>query len=166
MGDREGHDGRMARVVSNTSPLIALHQIGLLWLFESLYREVLIPAAVAAEAAPSLPELPDFVRVQELSQPVPHESFGIPLGDGEAEAIALALEVGAGQIVIDERRGRRVVQRLGLKVAGTLGVLRAAKLSGRIPEVTGPVEALKAARFWVDPELVEALLRDVGEKEP
>ena len=144
----------MDRVVSNTSPLIALHQIGLLWLYESLYREVLIPpAVVAAEAAPSLPQLPDFVRVQELSQPVPHESFGIPLGDGEAEAIALALEVGAGQLVIDERRGRRVAQRLGLKVAGTLGVLRVlrvlrvAKLSGRIPDVTSPVEALKAARF-------------------
>ena len=45
----------MAQVVADTSPLIALHQIGLLWLCESLYDGVLIPPAVASEVAPSLP---------------------------------------------------------------------------------------------------------------
>jgi hypothetical protein len=155
----------MARVVVDTSPLIALHQAGLLWLFEGLYGGILIPPAVASEVAPSLPELPDFVHVQPLTKPIPQESFGMPLGDGESEAIALALEIGADQVVVDERRGRTVALRLGLKVVGTLGILRAAKLSGRIPEVRGPVETLKAERFWIDPALIEALLREMGEEE-
>jgi hypothetical protein len=58
-----------------------------------------------------------------------------------------------------------VAQRLGLKVVGTLGILRVAKLSGRIPEVLGPIETLKAKRFWIDPALIKALLREVGEDE-
>ncbi|MEW6752823.1 MAG: DUF3368 domain-containing protein [Candidatus Latescibacterota bacterium] len=153
----------MAQVVADTSPLIALHQIGLLWLFEALYRRVLIPPAVASEVAPSLPALPGFVRVQPLTKPVPYEALGTPLGDGESEAIALALEIGADGIVLDELRGRAVAQRLKLKVVGTLGVLRSAKLSGYIPEVRGPVDALKTARFWVEPGLVAALLSDLGE---
>jgi hypothetical protein len=153
----------MAQVVVDTSPLIALHQIGLLWLFESLYTGILIPPAVASEVAPSLPALPAFVRVQALTKPVPHAAYGLALGDGEAEAIALALELGADQVVLDELRGRAVATRLGLKVVGTLGILRAAKLSGRIPEVMGPIKALVAARFWVEPALVKALLRELGE---
>ena len=77
----------MAQVVVDTSPLIALHQIGLLWLFESLYTGILIPPAVASEVAPSLPALPSFVRVQGLAKPVPHAAYGITLGAGEAEVI-------------------------------------------------------------------------------
>jgi hypothetical protein len=156
----------MAQVVVDTSPLIALHQAELLWLFEALYGGIVIPPAVASEVAPSMPEPPDFVRVQPLTKPMPTESFGMPLGDGESEAIALALEIGADQVVIDERRGRTVALRLGLGVVGTLGVLRVAKLSGRIPAVREPIETLKANRFWIDPTLVEALLREVGEEGP
>jgi hypothetical protein len=153
----------LAQVVADTSPLIALHQVGLLWLFESLYTGILVPPAVASEVAPSLPALPGFVRVQALVKPVPHEAYGIALGDGEAEVIALALELRADQVVLDESRGRAVAARLGLRVVGTLGVLRAAKLRGRIPEVKAPIAALVAARFWIEPALVKALLRELGE---
>jgi predicted nucleic acid-binding protein len=153
----------MAQAVVDTSPLIALHQIGLLWLFESLYGAVLIPPAVAREAAPSLPELPGYVQMRTLNKPVPHGSYGVVLGDGEAEAIALALEIGGSQVVLDDSRGRAVAARLGLPVVGTLGLLRAAKLSGHIPAVKGPIAALVASRFWVEPALVKALLIEMGE---
>lgn len=155
----------MAQVVADTSPLIGLHQVGLLWLFEGLFGGILIPPAVASEVAPSLPTLPGFVRVQALTKPVPHAAYGLVLGDGEAQAIALALELAADQVVLDELRGRAVAGLLGLKVVGTLGLLRAAKLSGRIPDVKGPLAALVAARFWIEPALVKALLREMGEAE-
>jgi predicted nucleic acid-binding protein len=153
----------MAEVVVDTSPLTALHQIGLLSLFESLYASIVIPPMVASEVAPSLPALPAFVRVRTLNKPVPHATYGITLGGGEADVIALALELGADQVVLDELRGRAVATRLGLKVVGTLGVLRAAKVTGKIKEVKGPISALVAARFWIEPALVEALLHELGE---
>ncbi len=44
------------------------------------------------------------------------------LDAGESEAIALATEVGAEVLLIDEQAGRYEAKRKGLKVAGTLSV--------------------------------------------
>lgn len=40
------------------------------------------------------------------------------LDRGEAETIALALEMGADLVLLDEREGRHMAQRLGLEVIG------------------------------------------------
>jgi predicted AAA+ superfamily ATPase len=60
----------MAAVVADTSPLIALIQIGHLSILKSLFVEVQIPPAVALEAAPSLPERPSWLLVRELTEPI------------------------------------------------------------------------------------------------
>ena len=52
------------------------------------------------------------------------------LDRGEAEVIAVAQELNADLIIIDERLARRHAKRLGLKLAGTLGVLLKAKQFG------------------------------------
>lgn len=48
---------------------------------------------------------------------------------GEAEAIALALEMKADRVLLDEREGRYIAQRLGLHM-GDAGVLTDAKIHG------------------------------------
>lgn len=47
----------------------------------------------------------------------------VELDLGESQAIALAIEIGAGVLLIDDKAGRREAMRRGLKVAGTLSVL-------------------------------------------
>lgn len=64
------------------------------------------------------------------------------LDKGEAEAIALALELGADQVLIDERRGRRIAARLNLRYTGILGILVEAKNRGLISEVKPLLDAL------------------------
>ena len=51
---------------------------------------------------------------------------------GESEAIALATEVHAEVVLIDEQAGRQEAVRRGLKVAGTLSVLDEADQAGFI----------------------------------
>ncbi len=52
-------------------------------------------------------------------------------------AIALAVEIQADQVLIDERRGRLVASRLNLRYTGILGILVEAKSQGLIAEVGG-----------------------------
>src|SRR4029077_13768574 len=104
----------MAAVVADTSPLIALHQIEHLSVLKSLFVEVHIPPAVAREAAPSLPDLPSWIVVRELTQPVGSDVLRAALGVGENETLGLALEVKADVVIVDDRPARRLALRLGL----------------------------------------------------
>jgi predicted nucleic acid-binding protein len=54
------------------------------------------------------------------------------LDKGEQDAILLALELTANQLVIDEMDGRREAERWQLAVTGTVGILRAAAALGLI----------------------------------
>lgn len=83
---------------------------------------------------------------------------------GEAEAIALTVEVQAEQVLIDERRGRLVAARLNLRYTGILGILVEAKSQGLIAEVKPLLDALvNEAGFWVAEPLYNSVLRLVNE---
>ena len=74
----------------------------------------------------------------------------IAIDVGEAEAIALAVEVEADQVLIDERRGRLVAARFNLRYTGLLGILVEAKSQGLIVEVKPLLNALiNQAGFWI-----------------
>ena len=82
-------------VISNSSPLIALTQIGRLDLLGWLHPSVWIPPAVAMEVAPTVAKLPDWVLVQELAHPLQPSAMSGSIGPGEREVISLGLELGA-----------------------------------------------------------------------
>lgn len=152
-------------VVSDTSAILNLAKIGRLEILRLLYDRVSIPAAVASELADAtaLADHPwlaieaarDESRVMQLT--------GV-LDRGEAEAIVLALELRASLLLIDEKRGRRVAEALGLRITGLLGVLAEAKGAGLI-EAVRPVldQLIRDARFWVGSELYDAVLRELDE---
>ncbi len=83
---------------------------------------------------------------------------------GEAEAIALALEMKAEYLLIDEREGRTLARQLGLRITGVLGVLLRAKRRGQIEAIKPEIEALRShARFFIAPALESAILAEAGE---
>jgi predicted nucleic acid-binding protein len=150
-------------VVSNSSPLIALTRIQRLDLVPTILESVLIPPAVAREIHPSIPVVPDWLRIQApTSSPAVLMSGGW-LGDGEREAIALAVELGARAILIDERPGRRVAETAGLNVIGTLGLLLEAKRAGRIASIRPELDKLLETSFFMTRQLYEHLVRMAGE---
>lgn len=150
-------------VVSDTTAITSLLQIGQCDLLAKLYREVLIPQAVNNELLVAHPVLPAFLRVGTVRGQAEVQRLQTDIDVGEAEAI-LAKETAADLLLIDENEGRRVALREGLKIIGLLGVLVQAKRSGLISsvrEVTAKIEAV--ADFRVADDVKEIIFRSAGE---
>ncbi|MEH2369138.1 DUF3368 domain-containing protein [Nostoc sp.] len=159
-------------IVSDTSPINNLAAINHLHLLQQLYGTVLIPEAVYRELTdPNFPvagaiEVQTFIWIQ--TRPVQDrtlvEALSNELDIGEAEAIALALEMKAEQVLIDERRGRLVAARLNLGYTGILGILVEAKSQRLISAVKPLLDALiNQAGFWVAEPLYKRVLQVVDE---
>jgi hypothetical protein len=158
--------------VSNTSPLTSLAAVEQLSLLPQLYGQIVIPTEVARELAVVAPGLPGHVPVSELSwltvravaDPTLVTLLLSELDPGESEAIALARELNADFLLIDERRGRLTVSRLGIERVGVLGVLIRAKSEGILPFVKPVLDDLVTrAGFWVSRALYTFLLNEIGE---
>ncbi len=105
-------------VVSDTSPVLALAAIEQLELLRSLFEEVVIPEAVNRELTHKNPDflpLPSWLRSQRASDQTLVTSLLAEIDLAEAEAIALAIELRADLLLIDERIGRKVAQQRALR---------------------------------------------------
>ncbi len=154
-------------IVSDTSALSNLAVVEHLWLLEAIYQTVIIPDLVASElAAASNPAIPailklDWVQTRSLSQSQLANQLQQERGldAGEANAIALALELQADDLLIDERLGRQEAVRLGLSIIGILGILLIAKQRSLILEVQPVMDALSdQAGFRISPQLYQRVL--------
>jgi uncharacterized protein len=162
-------------VVSDTSPITNLAAIGQLDLLQGLYTHIIIPVAVYDEMVNVEKPVPGAVEVQTLSwiqtQAVADQQQVIAIQEseenidmGEAEAIALALELKADLLLMDEHRGRIVATSYGLQVTGLLGVLVQAKQNNLIQIVKPLVDQLiEQADFRVSDELYTTILQIAGE---
>ncbi|MFS0513279.1 DUF3368 domain-containing protein [Nostoc sp. UIC 10607] len=159
-------------IVSDTSPINNLAAINHLHLLQQLYGTVLIPEAVYRELTdPNFPvagatEVQTFIWIE--TRPVQDrtlvEALSNELDIGEAEAIALAVEMKADQVLIDERRGRMVAASLNLSYTGILGILVEAKSQRLISAVKPLLDALiNQAGFWVAEPLYKRVLQLVDE---
>jgi predicted nucleic acid-binding protein len=153
----------MAAVVADTSPLIALHQLGRLALLQRTFKEIHVPRAVARELSPGVPDLPPWIVVRGLAQPIASEILRASLGAGESEAMSLALEVKAELLIVDDRPARRLALNPGISVAGTAGILLRAKQLGFVPEVRPLLDEIIRRGFRLSPAIREKVLDDAGE---
>jgi uncharacterized protein len=151
-------------VVSDTSAITALLQIGRADLLKELYRHVLIPEAVRDELLETHRSLPPFLHCEPVTNFSDVERLLAEIDLGEAEAIILAKERHAHALLIDELDGRRVAQREGVPFIGLLGVLVQAKQKGFIKSVrdlTGELE--QVADFHLSEEIKSIAYRKAGE---
>lgn len=127
-------------IVSNTSPIFYLSTIGQLDLLRQLYDEIVIPTKVFNEitnigntdaSARVVPTL-SWIKKQSATDQAFVNTLRAELDPDEAEAIALAVELNADRLLMDERLGRATAMRVGLQVTGVLGVLIAAKRNNSI----------------------------------
>jgi predicted nucleic acid-binding protein len=155
-------------IVSNSTPLIAFARIGELELLRQLVQHVFVPEAVWKEVAeagsrPGAEEIRKATWVEARAVRVlPLEI--VPLLDrGEAEAIALAEEVAANELLLDDRAARAVATARGLKIIGSAGLLARAKQQGMILTVRPLLERMQAQGIRYSQQFIAAFLRQLSE---
>jgi predicted nucleic acid-binding protein len=149
-------------VVADTGPIHYLVLTETVDVLPQLYDRVVIPAAVNLEL--THPNSPAAVRDWALALPPWCEirvsaacGKASDLGPGEMEAIALAQELNADAVLLDDRAARREAIRCGLVVTGTLGVLvDASELDLIVLE--DAFTRLSRTTFYADPVLIQQLL--------
>jgi uncharacterized protein len=162
-------------VVSDTSPISNLIVVEYAHLLPALFGTVIIPAVVYQELLANgshhpvtqMVQTATWLEVRAVSDPqrVNHLERDSNLDPGEANAIVLALELQATQLLIDERLGRKEAKRQGLKITGILGILLAAKQQKLISMVGPIMDALiHQANFRIKPDLYAEVLKLAGEQ--
>lgn len=161
-------------VVSDTSPLSGLAVVNQLGLVHALYGQLVIPSAVAKELEQGGQSDLRIVRVLSLNwveirsvtdrRLVDELEAIYKLDKGESEAIALAVELKAKALLIDERLGRREASRLGLSITGMLGILLAAKKQNLVSAIRPIVdELISKAGFRISDQLYQEVMAVAGE---
>ena len=162
-------------VVSNTSPILNLAIIGELTLLREQFGVILIPNAVLEElqVESNLPGSQavreavnaGWIRIETVKEDPLVRAMQRDLDRGEAEAIALALQVNAEWILMDERDGRKSAKSMKLNVVGVLGVLLKAKREGKLKSLSHAMNDLKEkAGFYVQDDLYSAILQKGNEE--
>ena len=157
-------------VVSNTSPLLNLAIIDQLNLLPQQFDQVYIPIAVVEELRldTSLPGVrrikqgmeSGWLVLRDLSDQNIATALERDLDHGEAQAIALALQLGQPIVLIDEHEGRSIAKMMALRPVGVLGILLRAKVLGHISEIKPNLLALQQeAGFYEAPRKTHLLQR-------
>ena len=157
----------MRKVIANTTPLIALSEIGQLDLLRKLYSEITIPTAVIheiiSEPARSLVMAAEWIKIEELPDMKHKSSFSSRLHAGEIEVIMLAQKDAADLLIMDDNTAKKTAKYLGLTVTGTMGVLLRAKKEGMITEIKPLLEELIGNSLYVSQTVKDYVLNQAGE---
>ncbi len=151
-------------VVSDTSVVTALLQLGQIEILRSLYGEVILPKAVEHELLRAHESLPPFLVVQSATNREMVRSLEQTLDRGESEGISLSLELSADVLLMDEIKGRDEARARGLRVVGLLGVLVQARRAGLVPVLSPLLRRLRhEVGFYISEQLEADVLNAVRE---
>jgi predicted nucleic acid-binding protein len=146
--------------------------IGQLDLIKALFGRVFVPQevwhelTVAGRGKPGSTVLQqaEWIERMKLGDKMLYPLLRKDLDDGEAAAIALAIEQHADLILLDETDARNVADLYSLPKTGVIGIVTRAKNHHLVQEVKPLFDALKIqANFWIQPFLYETILKQMGE---
>jgi predicted nucleic acid-binding protein len=146
-------------VVSNSSLLISLAKIESFELLKQLYGTVTISEEVFEEVVVWGAGLPGAVetahspwiqvkRVKRNDITDAQERFG--LGLGELSTLVLAKEVGAELVILDDLGARKLAQREGFRIQGTIAILEAGFRNGHLSDLRGAYTQLLSRGVFLD----------------
>jgi predicted nucleic acid-binding protein len=145
-------------IISDTSCLIGLTNIGLLDVLQQLFETVTITSEVAAEYGEPLPSWICTQAVNDASKTLAYSRF---IDLGESSAIALAMEADNALLIVDDLQARQFAMSLGLEITGTLGILIRAYNNGIVTDLHTAISKLKKIGFHL-PSNIDQLIQGGG----
>lgn len=147
-------------IISDTSCFIILANIGELELLHNLYGQIITTIDIVIEYGETLPK---WVEIQSVTDKYRQQLLELQIGKGESSAIALALETPDCTIILDDYKARKIAERLGINITGTIGVIVKAKLKGIIPSIKPLLEKIKETDFRISAEIELLALKQANE---
>lgn len=147
-------------IISDTSCLIILDKIDELQLLMKVGHSVYVTPIILEEFGRSLP---DWISVASPINTQFQQILELELNKGEASAIALSLDIDNSILIIDELKGRKIADKLGLRYSGTFGLILNAKQLGLISSVKPILNKIRSTNFRFDEQLFETVLEQAGE---
>ena len=146
----------MPNIISNTSCLIVLDNIGMLDVLKELYGKVFITEEVSKEFGKTVP---DWIEVRKVSDNKYLKLMENFVDLGEASTIALAVETDDIVIILYDLKARKLAQKLNLKITGTIGVLVKARKRNIITSTQEVLNRLRNEGFRISDEIEKEFLK-------
>jgi hypothetical protein len=137
-------------IIADTSCFIALTNIDELDLLQKTYGEIITTIEVAAEYGQTLPK---WVEIKVVANKNLQQVLELQIDKAESSAIASAMETPNCTIIVDNYKARKVAEKLGLEITGTIGVILKAKLRGVIPSVKPYLNKLIQSGFHLSEQV-------------
>lgn len=157
------------KVVSNSTPLIALSRVNQLELLRTLFGTIIIPPSVYDEVVlegggrPGVKEVANasWITKIEVQNLLAVLILQMDLDRGESEAVVLAKELGADYLLVDEKKARRVARSAGMGIMGTVGILGLATKKGLISDLDEAFNRLAENGFRFTEEVREKVKKEI-----
>lgn len=143
-------------VISDTSTLILFHKIDKLTLLQQVYKELITTPEVAEEFGE---DLPDWIKIQKVSDKKYQYFLETQVDSGEASAIALSTEYDDVLLLLDDLKARKLAIQLNFKITGVLGVIHKAKQMSIIDKIKPLIDELLLTDFRIADHIVDEMLK-------
>ncbi len=155
-------------VVSNATPIITLCSVNHEFILKKLFGRIIISKAVDLELraldkpGAGFSEF-DWVDVISVKNNEIVTILNKDIDSGEAETIALAKQLNATVVIIDESAGYQIAKLFDLPVARTLSLLKVAKEKNIIQAISPILNEMVQKGRWYSKIVVKKFLKSVGE---
>ena len=147
-------------VIADTSCFILLDKIDAMHILQLVFGSIITTKEIATEFRQQLPEWVTVTVVKNIEY---QALLRLEVDNGEASAIALAIETGNALLILDDYKARKLAAKLDLVFTGTLGVLLKAKQLGVITQIKPLIEQIQLTNFRFSEKNFREILMLAGE---
>ena len=163
-----------SKIIFNSSPLINLAKTNSLYLIEELFGQVIIPSAVRTEVIDQARDKDEssgiekliennIIVTKEVENQTVVKTLRSHLDFGESEVIALALEINADLVVIDEMEARETADNLDINKTGFLGIIIKAHNKDIIDSGIDLIDSAIEQGFYISNSLYDILVKRLSD---